>query len=77
MSETVNISQRTATNIERTLNRVLIRLKHDRLDETIQKKMLLSFLDVDIKRLRNMVYDRTIPATAYITTVNINRKDFK
>lgn len=77
MSETVTISQRTYNNIERTLNRVLTMLNNDRLNETISEEQAAEFLEVGVDRLRNMVYDGTIPQSAYVTTVNNKRKYFK
>lgn len=75
--ETVTIPVRTYNNIERTLNRVLSRLNSDRIGETIAEHEAAEFLQVEVKTLRQMVKDETIPQSAYITTVNNNKRFFK
>lgn len=75
--ETVTIPVRTYNNIDRTLNRVLHRLNSDRIGETITENEAAIFLEVSLKTLRQMVKDEIIPASAYITTVNNNKRFFK
>jgi hypothetical protein len=77
MSETVSISLHTATRIERTLKRIDSRLNREQLNETITEKEAAEFLEVKVERLRNMVYDGTIPESAYVKTLNDNRRYFK
>jgi hypothetical protein len=77
MNETVSISLHTATRIERTLKRIDNRLNREQLNETITEKEAAEFLEVSIARLRNMVYDGTIPESAYVKTLNDNRRYFK
>jgi hypothetical protein len=77
MSETIAISAHTVTRIERALKRIDCRLNREQLNETITEKEAAEFLEVTKERLRNMVYDGTIPESAYVTTVNSNRRYFK